>query len=282
MRAQTLALLRCPSGCAVPLDLSPAGGGEKILAGTEDIEDGLLRCPICRAGYRVEQGIAAMLPPALESGCAEASPEVQHKRSEMAARDAQVESYDRMLGLALFGKLELPLTLGALRPQRVDRILEAGCGTGRMTRQFAARCRDLIAIDFSWESLRLCQRKLHAAGIVNVDLIQADVCHLPFADAVFDRVVSCQVLEHVPTPESRACMVRELSRTARKEGTVVVSAYRDSLAMRTLAGKEGRHAGGIYFYRFRRAELRDLLGQSLRVERMTGALVYHFLARCRK
>jgi len=249
----------------------------------EELESGDLRCVSCGACYRVEDGIAVMLPPALRS-CEEeeASAEVQHKRSEMAARDAQVESYDRMLGLALFGKLELPLTLRYLGPQPGDRILEAGCGTGRMTREFSARCRSLIAIDFSLESLRVCRRKLEAAGIDNVDLVQADVCRLPFDSGSFDRVVSCQVLEHVPTPESRAQMVQELGRTARAGAVVVVSAYRDSLPMRAFAGKEGRHAGGIYFYRFGRRELRELLSRALRVERITGALVYHFLARCRK
>jgi ubiquinone/menaquinone biosynthesis C-methylase UbiE/uncharacterized protein YbaR (Trm112 family) len=276
MRAETLALLRCPAGCACPLDVEREDGGSGAL------EEGLLRCTVCGAGYRVEEGIAAMLPAALRSEAAAPCPEVRHKRSEMAARDAQVESYDRMRGLALFGKLELPLTLGALRPRATDRILEAGCGTGRMTREFAARCGSLVAIDFSWESLRVCRRKLQAAGVGNVDLIQADVCRLPFVSGAFDRVVSCQVLEHVPTPESRAEMVRELGRTARPGAVVVVSAYRDSPMMRTFAGKEGRHAGGIYFYRFRRAELRSLLSSSLRVERITGALVYHFLARCRK
>ena len=102
------------------------------------------------------------------------------KRSEMAARDAQAEDYDKMRGLALFSKIEIPVTLAQMNLGRNDVLLEAGCGTGRMTPVFASRCQSVLAVDFSFESLRRCQMKLKQAGITNVDLIQADVCALPF------------------------------------------------------------------------------------------------------
>ena len=63
---------------------------------------------------------------------------------------------------------------------------------------------------------------------------------------------------------------------------MTVSAYQYNILMRALGSHEGEHEGGIYFYRFARRELADLLGRSLRVEGMTGALLYHYIARCRK
>lgn len=95
-------------------------------------------------------------------------------------------------------------------------------------------------------------------------------------------MVSCQVLEHLPTRESRAKMVSELARVAQPDGGVVLSAYKHSLFTRLFGHKEGAHEGGIYYYRFHKGELRDLLARSLKVQGMTGALVYHYLARCRK
>lgn len=274
MRTETLKILRCPEGCTD--QLTPVI--EKEEKGR--ILTGRLNCSGCGNHYQIEEGIARLLPVALQK--TGETKEVTQKRSEMAARDAQVEDYDKMRGLALFGKIEIPVTLSYLNLNAGDTLLEAGCGTGRMTPTFAARCRSVVAADFSFESLRVCRRKLLAAGITNVDWIQADVCTLPLASEAFSKVVSCQVLEHIPTPDSRAKMVAELARVVRPGGNIVLSAYKHSLFTRLFDKKEGAHAGSIYYYRFHRRELHTLLSSRLTVQKMTGALVYHYLARCYK
>ncbi len=224
-----------------------------------------------------------MLPGGLaETQPASESLELARKRQEMAARDAQADDYDRMRILALYGKfLEIPAALARLKPGPEHVVLEAGCGTGRMTPRFASRCRSLIALDFSLESLRACQRKLETAGLTNVDLIQGDVCALPFAGSRFDKVVSCGVLEHVPTPESRAQMISELARVARVGSDIVLTVYEYNLFARLFGQKEGAHSGGIYFYRYSHQELRQALGRSLVVRRIHG-LLYYCVAHCRK
>ena len=184
--------LCCPS--LLPLLASPETGSPLTLVVRrregEEIVDGSLTDDAGHV-YPIEHGIPRLLPRQL----------LEAQQSEIAARDAQVEDYDRMAFLHWFGKVEIPLTRRALGAQPADCLLEAGCGTGRMTAILASSVRDLVAIDFSFESLRVNQRKLQAAGITNVHLAQADLCRLPFADSAFDRIVSCQVLEHVPGPE---------------------------------------------------------------------------------
>jgi SAM-dependent methyltransferase len=78
----------------------------------------------------------------------------------MAARDAQAGDYDRMLGLKLFSVPEIPLTLRYLAPEPDHLMLEAGCGTGRMTAAFARRVRGLVCVDFSLRSLMAARAKL--------------------------------------------------------------------------------------------------------------------------
>ncbi|MDQ2798058.1 MAG: class I SAM-dependent methyltransferase, partial [Armatimonadota bacterium] len=131
-----------------------------------------------------------------------------------------------------------------------------------------------------FESLRVNRRKLQATGITNVHLVQGDMCRLPFADGVFDRIVSCQVLEHVPGPAARTAAVTSLGRVLQPGGTLALSAYKHSLLTRTFGEKEGMHDGGIPFFRFTRAELRETLGTHFSVHSVTGALVYLYLARC--
>lgn len=277
MTPEGIALLQCPGDCRG--EIAPESGAWNEGA----LEEGVLACASCGRRFVVTEGIARMLPEDLcDSPVNEESTESAKKRSEMQARDAQVDDYDRMWHLNLFGLVEIPAMLAKLSLSPTHHLLEAGCGTGRMTPEFAARCRHLLSIDFSWESLRACRRKVNRAGIQNVDLVQADICRLPLKDGAFDRVVSGQVLEHIPTPAARESAVADLARVLVPGGNLVLSAYQYSLLMRFFGEKEGEHAGGIYFFRFTRDELRALLARHVRVESITGALVYHYIARCRK
>lgn len=259
----------------LPLLISPDGSGPLKLKPTREengeVLDGTLTDTQGRI-YPIEQGIPRLLPASL----------LDAQKSEIAARDAQVGDYDRMAFLSLFGQIEIPLTRRALGAKVGERVLEAGCGTGRMTRRLAADAADLVSVDFSFQSLRVNQAKLRAAGLAHIPLVQADLCRLPFADGVFDRVVSCQVLEHVPGHDARRDAIHSLARVLRPGGRLALSAYKHSLLTRLFAQKEGEHAGGIPYFRFTRGELRSLLETAFAVESVTGILVYLYLARCGK
>lgn len=259
----------------LPLLVSPDDGSPLSLTMGRTDEGDILSGDLTDAAgrvYPIEDGIPRLLPGAL----------LDAQKSEIAARDAQVDAYDRMAFLHAFGKFEIPLVLRHLKPRKADRLLEAGCGTGRMTRTLASHVQELVAIDFSFESLRVNRRKLLAAGVTHVSLVQADLCHLPFPPAVFDRVVSCQVLEHVPGPDARRAAVAELARVAMPQAPLVLSAYKHSLLTRLFAQKEGEHDGGIPFFRFTRREFEDTLSTKFHVRQVTGALVYLYLGSCQK
>ncbi len=259
----------------LPLLASPNTGGPLTLTVTrhrgDDIWEGRLADDAGHE-YPIQQGIPRLLPAQM----------LDAQKSEMAARDAQVGDYDRMAFLKLFGQAEIPLTRRALGATPTDRVLEAGCGTGRMTQRLAQGVGSLVVMDFSFESLRVNQTKLLMASLSHIPLIQADLCRLPFASGAFDRVASCQVLEHVPGDAARRRAVSELARVLRPGGTLALSAYKHSLLTRAFAQKEGRHDGGIPYFRFTRPELRDLLATAFEVQSVTGVLVYLYLTRCLK
>jgi ubiquinone/menaquinone biosynthesis C-methylase UbiE/uncharacterized protein YbaR (Trm112 family) len=260
MRASLLSYLACPE-CQGELCLS---GGAAI----EEIEEGELACAGCKAGYPIENGIPRLMPQGL----------LDAQMSEIAARDAQVVDYDAMWFLTLFGKIEVPMTLRRLSIVPTDTFLEAGCGTGRMTQEFAGRSWEVVALDFSFQSLCANRKKLCAAGVKNVHLLQADLCRLPFKSTSFDRAASCQVLEHVPTGSARKQAVSSISRVLKPGATLALSAYQHSFLTKE---KQGMHDGGIPFFRFTRDEFRSLLSTAFEVESITGALVYLYLAKCR-
>lgn len=236
--------------------------------------------------YPVEDGIPNLLPDALRYASPEgAAEEVQEKRSEMQARDDQVDAYDKMLGLKLFTSVEVPLTLRYLLPEPDHLMLEGGCGTGRMTAAFAEKVRGLVCVDFSRESLKVAKAKVPARLREKIVFVQADLSRLPLRSEAFDRVGSFGVYEHIPTPEARAGAVEHLARALKPRthgGRFALSAYRWGPPQSWSSEREGHHPGGIYFIRLTMAELKADLAPHIDVCQGTEALLYYHLVWGRK
>lgn len=95
------------------------------------------------------------------------------------------------------------------------RVLEIGCGRG----DFACFLSQLypsasfIATDFSANAIEMAQSR--AGSRSNVSFRIADAQSLPFKDASFDYVISCECLEHVESPPQMLC---EMARCLSKDG----------------------------------------------------------------
>lgn len=81
---------------------------------------------------------------------------------------------------------EIQYLLDSIRPG--DRILELGCGYGRVLARLAPAATLLVGIDLSFESLRLASDYLR--DYTNVALAQMNAVALGFSDGVFD-IVCC-------------------------------------------------------------------------------------------
>jgi ubiquinone/menaquinone biosynthesis C-methylase UbiE len=111
-------------------------------------------------------------------------------------------------------------------------VLEAGCGVGAQTITLAANSPKALitSIDVSEASVAEARRVVHAAGIKNVTVRQADIFSLPFPAASFNHVFLCFVLEHLARPVEA---LRALKYILKPGGTITVI--------------EGDH-GSAYFY----------------------------------
>jgi SAM-dependent methyltransferase len=130
-------------------------------------------------------------------------------------------------------------------------------------------------------SLEHLHRQMSIPGIT---YIRADMCQLPFATNIFNRLISANALQHIPDWDSRKKCIEQFARVVRPGGTVVVTAHGFSISKRRARWpKEGparSNSGAVqYIYRFDVDELRDLLSRHLRVISITGAglpLPYRF------
>ncbi|HYM82300.1 MAG TPA: class I SAM-dependent methyltransferase [Candidatus Limnocylindria bacterium] len=98
-----------------------------------------------------------------------------------------------------------------------ERVLEIGCGIGRMTRALAARFAAVVATDVSEEMVR--QAREHLSGRPNVEVrIGSGVDLAEFPDASFDFVFSYLVFQHIPDPEVTRRYLREAARVLAPAG----------------------------------------------------------------
>ncbi len=113
--------------------------------------------------------------------------------------------------------IELAHIMDLLAPERRDRILDVGCGTGIFTEHFLQQGARVTGVDLSLEMLRYGVRKPGLGGMLTA---VADMRRLPFGDGSFDKTVSITALEFVA--DGRRA-VQELLRVTRKGGRMVIA-----------------------------------------------------------
>ena len=92
---------------------------------------------------------------------------------------------------------DLSLLTGGRDPKTL-RVLEIGCGAGRMTKHLAAVFGQVVGVDVSGEMIRQARERLAAAD--NIVLHETSGVDFPvLADESFDLVLSAYVFQHVPS-----------------------------------------------------------------------------------
>lgn len=105
-------------------------------------------------------------------------------------------------------------------PSRVDRIVEVGAGTGRLTLELLGRCDQLIAIEPADPLRGILRRKLPAEPSP-VELLSGFFDALPVADQSAEVVVACSVLTPEPMHGGDDGL-KEMERVCIRHGMVVI------------------------------------------------------------
>ena len=121
----------------------------------------------------------------------------------------------------------------------VDNVLECACGTGVISVFIAPKCAHLTATDMSRNMLKQTSKKTRKFS--NVEVRDADLNHLDYADNSFDKVVAGNVIHLLDTPTAA---VAELVRVCKPGGKVIIPTYINIYSGKTsflarLLGKAG-------------------------------------------
>ena len=98
-------------------------------------------------------------------------------------------------------------------------LLECGCG-GNPALALLPLCAKYTGIDFSVAGLEAARTRLSAHS-VPFELLEGDICRLPFADSTFDAVYSANAIYHISDPDSQAAAYREALRVTRPGGVAL-------------------------------------------------------------
>ncbi len=121
-------------------------------------------------------------------------------------------AYETFMGR--WSELLAPLFLAVAAIPAGSRVLDAGCGTGVLSKALADAGATVVGIDASEAYLQGARdRRSHP----NITYEHGDICHIRFEDGSFDAVVSTLVLDVLPDP---APAVAEMRRVTRPGGVV--------------------------------------------------------------
>jgi SAM-dependent methyltransferase/uncharacterized protein YbaR (Trm112 family) len=235
MHHSLLDILACPS-CHAPLRLSDPPEARAC-----EIETGSLGCTGCGVDYPIRKGIPRLLP--RSSGLIDENQRKTGRHFELEFTALSEEDRDvgdpRLVeyyfytrtgmdpavyeqGETNYYRTELPGD--AYRPDpsalRDRRVLDGGCGPGRLTRVAAeARAARVVGLDFGDHIERAAR---YCADLDNVDFVQGSILEPPFLPGSFDVAFSLGVLHHTPDPR-RGCL--ELARLLGPGGVLSVWVY---------------------------------------------------------
>jgi ubiquinone/menaquinone biosynthesis C-methylase UbiE len=160
--------------------------------------------------------------------------------------------------------VDLPLLTGRRDPKTL-RLLEIGCGAGRMTRHLAAMFGEVVGVDVSGQMIHQARERL--AEIGNVQLYETSGVDFPMlADESFDLILSAYVFQHVPSAAVIRSNLDDAWRTLKPGGvfrfqTNAITAFHfDELEKDTWTGADFPEAELRRFAIEKNAQLISLVG----------------------
>ncbi|MEK7644321.1 MAG: class I SAM-dependent methyltransferase [Patescibacteria group bacterium] len=98
-----------------------------------------------------------------------------------------------------------------------DRVLDLGCGSGRLYSILEKFQVDYVGVDQSEEQIKIAKEKFPA-----LKFICSEMSALPIQDNYLDLIYCLRSFHHLPTAESRIKALREMKRVLKMGGTIVL------------------------------------------------------------
>jgi SAM-dependent methyltransferase len=101
-----------------------------------------------------------------------------------------------------------------------DKVLDAGCGNGRLYPALEEKKIDYYGIDNSEQLIKIAKEKYPQVGFQIADILK-----IPFADNYFDKIYCIAALHHIPSDELRLKTMEELKRVLKPNGLLILTVW---------------------------------------------------------
>jgi SAM-dependent methyltransferase len=206
MKIDLLQYLECP-GCRGPLSLAPDTANRGPVC---EIEEGALNCNKCGTAYPIVRSV----PRFVASENYAASFGFQWNKFPTLQMDS-------VMGNDLSRKRFYDCT-GWPANLAGERILEAGCGTGRFTQLALETGAEVFSFDLSAAVEAANENNKRASRAY---IFQASIYQIPLRKGLVDRIFCMGVIQHCPEPEKAFFSLVPFLRPG---GTIVIDVYSKS------------------------------------------------------
>ena len=102
-----------------------------------------------------------------------------------------------------------------------EKILDLGCGNGRLYEILKDKNIDYYGVDISEKLIEISRQKYPQAKFQ-----VADALNLPFPEEFFDKVFGIAVLHHIPSRELRVQSLKEIKRILKPKGILFLTVWK--------------------------------------------------------
>jgi len=132
---------------------------------------------------------------------------------------AEGDFLDRLEGPERMAAIPRDEILPRMVLSRTQTVVDLGAGSGYFSLPIAERVRRVISVDLEPKMLGVLAQRIRLSGIPNIDLVQAEITHIPVKDDSADHVLAAFVYHEVDRPTR---LMFESSRVLKPGGILTV------------------------------------------------------------
>lgn len=120
-----------------------------------------------------------------------------------------------------FQKYRINKVRAIYSPQKMENVVDLGCGWGTFCFALSPLCRFITGVDSSRKAIALCNQALAEKGLKNIRFVCSDIQHTGLVSDAYDCVILADVAEHL-YPQEFERVLEESSRLLKKGGRLIV------------------------------------------------------------